>query len=127
MVTRKVAGDLPWIQTHLTRDGRYTLVKPGLGLDLFDFVTGSRKPIRGGAPLVSAGEFSRGPYVISPDGRQFAFFVSAPGRGEMRVAHIDGSGIRTLASLPGKLKIQPFDWSDDGHTILAAPSSPDEP
>jgi Tol biopolymer transport system component len=125
LVTRRVAGDLPWIQNTLTRDGRYTLVRPGLGLDLFDLVTGSRKPIRGGAPLVSQTEYSRGPYVISPNGRQFAFWVATPGHGDLRVAHIDGSGIRTLASLPGKLKIQPLDWSDDGHTILAAPFSRD--
>ena len=47
LVTRKVIGNLPWVANTLSRDGRYTLVKPGLGVDLLDFVTGSRKPIRG--------------------------------------------------------------------------------
>ena len=119
LVTRKVAGDLPWIQNTLTRDGRYTLVKPGLGLDLFDLVTGSRKPIRG-APLVSAGEHSRGP-LCHFAGWPAVRLCCAPPR-DARCSY-RWSGIRTLASLPGKLKIQPFDWSDDGHTILAAPFS----
>lgn len=120
LVTRKLFGDLQFLNTNLTRDGRYTLLRSGFGLDLLDLVAGSRKPIRKGAPLVSAGEFSRGPYVISPDGHQFAFFVTVPNRGEMRVADIDGGPIRTLASRPNALKIQPLDWSADGHTILAS-------
>ena len=123
LVTRKVAGDLPWISNTLTREGRYTLIKSGKGIEVLDLVTGSRKPIHGGSPLTSAGEFSGGAGIISADGQRCAFGVSAPGRGELRVAQIDGSGIRTLASLPDALTIRPLDWSSDGRTILATPMS----
>ena len=73
---------------------------------------------------MSAGEFTRDPLIISPDGRRFAFPVSAPGHGDLRVADIDGSGIRTLSSLPDKLWAIPLDWSNDGRMILAQPISP---
>src|SRR5215467_11228401 len=41
LVTRKVTGDLPWVSNTLTRDGRYTLVRFGMGLDLLDLSAGS--------------------------------------------------------------------------------------
>ncbi|MDQ1474562.1 MAG: hypothetical protein QOJ99_6042 [Bryobacterales bacterium] len=124
LVTRKVLGDLLPLADTLTKDGRYTMLSAWGGMlsgaTLLDLVTGERKPVRRVSSLLAAGENTRSyRHTLSPDGRRFAFDVSASGRGELRIANVDGSGSHTLVSLPGKLTVVPLDWSSDGRTILA--------
>ena len=75
-------------------------------------------PTLGGTPrqLVRDIDSSVG---FSPDGRKFAFARGVPDKGEVRVlvAGVDGSGERTLASLPAAFWNGP-DWSPDGKTVV---------
>ncbi len=74
-------------------------------------------PTLGGTPrqLVRDIDSSIG---FSPDGRRLAFVRGVPDKGEVRVlvAGVDGSGERTLASLPAAFWNGP-DWSPDGKTV----------
>jgi len=65
---------------YVSRDGRYTLVKPGLGLDLLDLVDWVAKVNPGGAPLVSAGEFRVDPTSCRPmaNGLHLVFLLRVP-------------------------------------------------
>jgi len=121
LVARKVLSDPRGIVSNtLTRDGRFTLATFGFGIETLDLVTGQRTPVRGGAPLSSAGEvwLSIG-NVISPDGRRIAFAISAPGRGELRVANIDGSESPVnVVSGVGRLSIS----GSGAHTLTVRPS-----
>jgi Tol biopolymer transport system component len=62
---------------------------------------------------VGAGAIDEGP-TWSPDGRWLTF--STP-EGEIRRIHPDGSGVQTIASLPGE-EIRGLRWSPDGKRLL---------
>ncbi|MBN1528701.1 MAG: S9 family peptidase [Thermoleophilaceae bacterium] len=61
-----------------------------------------------------------GDAAVSPDGTEVAYMFwprEDLKRGEIRVAAIDGGGVRVLASAPGMMADSPA-WSPDGSTIV---------
>jgi Tol biopolymer transport system component/predicted Ser/Thr protein kinase len=78
-------------------------------------------PVLGGTPRQLIRDIDS-PVSFSPDGKEFAFMRGVPERRvmEIRIAHLDGSGERLLASLPAVLQyFYGVAWSPDGKTILA--------
>jgi eukaryotic-like serine/threonine-protein kinase len=76
-------------------------------------------PVLGGSPRQLIRDIDS-PVSFSPDGRQFAFTRGVPERGvlEVRIANVDGSGDRLLASLPAFVRFFfGAAWSPDGKTI----------
>jgi eukaryotic-like serine/threonine-protein kinase len=76
-------------------------------------------PVLGGSPrqLIRDIDF---PIDFSPDGKQFVFQRGIPEREviEIRIAQLDGSGERLLASLPGNSGfLYGATWSPDGKTV----------
>jgi serine/threonine protein kinase len=77
-------------------------------------------PVLGGTPRQLLRNVYR-PVSFSPDGKQFAFMrLTASDNPEVRIASVDGSADRLLATLPAG----PFEygaaWSPDGKTIAAS-------
>src|SRR5688500_9307687 len=80
--------------------------------------TGSLTPVT--AQVGEFGECS----VFSPDDKQLAFYWNTRKGSELRVAGVDGSGLRTV--LPaGEAYLQPLDWSRDGRFVLVLISPKD--
>jgi len=80
-------------------------------------------PVLGGSPRQLIRD-TDAPIDFSPDGKQFVFMRGIPERNvvEIRIAQVDGSGERLLATLPANSVFQfGATWSPDGRT-LAVPS-----
>jgi Tol biopolymer transport system component len=78
-------------------------------------------PVLGGAPRQLIRDIDS-PITFSPDGKQFAFMRGIPDRSvmEIRIANADGTGDRSVASLPAVLRFfYGAAWSPDGKTIIA--------
>ena len=107
----------------VSRDGRYIAVQDRRWIWTVDLVTGEKKLLASPTtPEVGLLE-----PLISPDGRFVAFVersvetrnvtTSPPAsrEGRLEIVSSDGTGRRTLASLPG---LEPLDWSPDGTQVL---------
>ncbi len=76
-------------------------------------------PVLGGSPRQLIRDIDS-PIDFSPDGKQFVFQRGIPEREviEIRIAQLDGSGERLLASLPGNSGfLYGATWSPDGKTV----------
>ncbi len=76
-------------------------------------------PVLGGSPRQLIRD-SDAPVDFSPDGKKMVFTRGEPERGEIeiRIAQLDGSGERLLASLPANASFNyGATWSPDGKTI----------
>jgi eukaryotic-like serine/threonine-protein kinase len=77
-------------------------------------------PVLGGSPRQLVRDVDT-PIDFSPDGKQFVFGRGVPNdtANEIRIAQIDGSGERLLATLPSTLAgfVPGVTWSPDGKTI----------
>jgi Tol biopolymer transport system component len=80
--------------------------------------TGSLSPV-----TAQTGEFGECS-VFSPDDREVAFYWSTRKGSELRLARLDGSGLRTVMSA-GDSYLQPLDWSRDGRFVLVLISPKD--
>ena len=92
-----------------------------------DLRTGQARAVTntGSINLVTAqsGEFGECS-VFSPDDKQLAFYWNTRKGSELRLAAIDGSGLRTLIAA-GDSYYQPLDWSRDGRFVLVLVSPKD--
>lgn len=90
----------------LSRDGRlaYVGAGPGAGLTIFDLATGQRTELQDSAAVKGI--------ATSRDGRLIAFvshrFTAASSRAWLRVANVDGSGVRTVLTTE---RLEDFPWS----------------
>ncbi len=78
-------------------------------------------PVLGGAQRQLIRDIDT-PICFSADGKQFVFMRGVPDRSavEIRIANVDGSGDRLLASLPAVSRfLYGAAWSPDGKTVLA--------
>jgi len=72
--------------------------------------------LAGGEPrrLTEPGELALSP-LLSPDGDSVAWVADGPEMGALRLAAVDGSGVRTLATAAPSL--DPTGWSGDGRLL----------
>ncbi|MBZ5636941.1 MAG: hypothetical protein LAO55_27780 [Acidobacteriia bacterium] len=56
--------------------------------------------------------------IPSPDGKQIAYAWFQNGHGDLRVIHLDGSGMRVLYSDPAVRYVELYDWSPDEKNLL---------
>jgi Tol biopolymer transport system component len=101
---------------HVSRDGRFFTSTDWSTGDLIAVNTatgGSRRVTSNRSRADGNAEFS----VPSPDGRQIAYGWFRAGRGDLRVIHSDGSGMRVLYSDPASRYVELYDWSPDGKSL----------
>jgi len=113
-------------------DGRFlTYVDWGgmMNVMVRDLVAGTSRALTNNTKI---GEFGFGQWsAISRDGQQFAYewvpldqpvnrLIAEPGRHELRVASLRGSGVpafRRIRQFETEESVRPFDWSPDGKSI----------
>jgi Tol biopolymer transport system component len=118
LVTRRVLADASDVEGALSADGRYIRRLEWTGGDVsqFDLASGQTGRIANKGPRVERLYFVEG-WVFSRDGKRVAFDRETKDDWtELLIRDVDGSNLRTLH---GDSRVQPFDWSPDGGTILA--------
>ena len=103
-------------------DGRYLPVADytrGGDLWLEDLTTGTSRRVTTGAILGTASQPEYASHALfSPDGGRIAYGWKTPHGYQLRLVHVDGSDVRTLASNPEHEWIGPAGWSRDLCRIL---------
>lgn len=106
----------------ISRDGRllsYVDWQRTGNLMLRNLITGDTVALTHKKSWVESPEFSLGS-AISPDGRYIAFgWMTAAGHAELRIAEPSGRPVRTVYARPDLEGIWPFDWSPNGHQVVA--------
>jgi Tol biopolymer transport system component len=115
---RRIWPDAPGLMTGApARDESYlTFTDADTGdLSVRNLSTGATRRITANK---SADDGNAEDSIPSPDGKQIAYAWFQNGHGDLRVIHLDGSGMRVLYSDPAVRYVELYDWSPDEKNIL---------
>ena len=114
---RRIWPDAPGFLGAPSLDGSYLTFSDAdtNNLSIRDLATGATRRITTNkSPADGAAEDS----IPSPDGKQIAYAWFRNGHGDLRVIHLDGSGMRVLYGDPAVRYVELYDWSPDGKNLV---------